>query len=125
MNNQTQPRATSPWMWIMNIGLLLVMAATAMPLLRTQGDAFRYIYTAGAVLCLIGRLMTPFNKNNPLRARRLERMQIWSGVFFCAGAFFMFYYDSSRMDWLAFTLAGAVIMVYTTLMIPRILKKEQ
>lgn len=124
-DNTNNHNANSPWLWVMNIGLLLVMAGTAMPLLLMEGNAFQYIYATGAVATLIGSILMPKYKGPTLRIKRLARMQIWSGIFFCAGAFFMYYYDRSRMDWLAFTLAGAIIMVYTNIMISRLLKKEK
>lgn len=111
------------WLVAVNLGLLLIVAGTALPLLRVTGPAFRYIYSAGAVAVLIGRLFAPSTSDMPLRARRLCRLEIWAGIIFCTGAFFMFY-APYRMDWLAFTLAGAVVQIYTSMAIPRALAKE-
>ncbi|MDE5836388.1 MAG: hypothetical protein K2H50_05235 [Paramuribaculum sp.] len=99
-------------------GLLLVMVAAVLPLTGNRGDVFRYIYTAGALLVLVGRL---FNRcpSNSLRVKRLYRLEVWAGVVFCVGAFFLFYPSAGATDWMAFTLAGGVIEAYASLTIPR------
>ncbi len=50
---------TSPWMWLVNIGLLLIVCGTALPLLRVEGVMYKYIFCAGAVMVLAGRLLLP------------------------------------------------------------------
>lgn len=114
--DRPEERAWAKWMAI--TGLLLIVAATAMPLLRIEGDAFKYVYSAGALLVLAGRA---FNRcpYQILRVKRLYRIEVWAGIIFCAGAFFMFYKGAGRMDWMAFTLAGGVIEAYASIMIPR------
>lgn len=109
---------TSPWLIIVNIGLLLIVVGTALPLLHIAGVWVKIIYSAGAAAVLLGRLFSPSTKHLPLRARRLCRMESWVGIIFCVGAFFM-WYTPQRMDWLAFTLAGAVIQIYTSMAIPK------
>ena len=47
------------WLVAVNLGLLLIVAGTALPLFRVTGPAFRYIYSAGAAAVLIGRLYAP------------------------------------------------------------------
>ena len=37
-------------MWLITVSLLLIMAGTVMPLLRVEGDAWKYIYGSGAVV---------------------------------------------------------------------------
>lgn len=110
------------WLVAVNFGLLLIVAGTALPLLHVTGPAFRYIYSAGALAVLVGRLFAPSTAGMPLRARRLCRLEIWAGIIFCVGAFFMFY-TPYRMDWIAFTLAGAVVQIYASMTIPRALSK--
>ena len=39
--------------------------------------------------------------------------------FFLAGAVFMFIPSAGKTDWLAFTLAGGLLTIYTSVMIPR------
>lgn len=114
---------SSPWLWIMNLGLLLIVAATALPLFHVTGDTFRWIFSAGALLAIAGRLCAPGYRGTIVRVRRLARIEMWACIVFCAGAFFM-WYDRQSTDWLAFTLAGGLLEVYVSLMIPRTLSKE-
>ena len=78
---------------------------------------------AGAVLFLAGKLMCPYTGKHP-RIRRLYRIESWSGIFFCVAAFFLFYNGEYTRDSWAFTLAGGVLLVFTTIAIPRVVKKE-
>lgn len=124
--NYTQEDFTipsSPWLWLMNAGLLLIVAGTVLPLLRVEDPLFRWLYSAGALVALIGRILAPSYKGAVLRVRRLARIELWSCVIFCAGAFFM-WYTPERLDWLAFTLAGGVLQVYSSLMSAHTLRKE-
>lgn len=105
--------------WLANIGLLTVMVAAALPLLRALPGSFGYIYAAGAALLLTGRFLTIPGKEEPLRVRRLGRMEIWTALIFIAGAVFIFLPQGKGNDWLAFTLAGGVLTIYTSIMIPR------
>ncbi len=114
----------SPAMWATVAGLIFVMAGTAMPLLRLNTGIYKYIFSAGALLVVLGRLFMPY-KGPSLRIRRLCRLEVWSGLFFCAAAFFMFWKGAGPTDWIAFTLAGAAIQIYTSIMIPRTRNKEQ
>lgn len=104
-------------------GLILVFAATAMPLLMVSSDIFKWIYGAGAILVTAGKALKPAPSDN-IRVKRLCRIEVWGGVMFCAGCFFMFYYPSGNTDWMAFTLAGGAIEAYASLMIPKALKKS-
>lgn len=113
----------SPAMWATVAGLIFVMAGTAMPLLRLNTGIYKYIFSAGALLVVLGRLFMPC-KGPSLRIRRLCRLEVWSGLFFCAAAFFMFWKGAGPTDWIAFTLAGAAIQIYTSIMIPRTRNKE-
>lgn len=111
--------------WLTNIGLLVIMAAAALPLLRLWTDGFGYLYAAGAALLLAGRFLTLPAKDEPLRIRRLGRMEIWTALVFVAGAVFIFLPQGQGNDWLAFTLAGGVLTLYTSIMIPREQRKAQ
>lgn len=105
------------------LGLLLIVAGTFMPIFNfLQGTAYRYVYAAGAVTLLIARLFTPYT-GRVMRVKRLSRIEAWSAIFFCVAAFFMFYEPRAARDWLAFTLAGGVIQIYTSIMIPRTMKR--
>lgn len=107
-------------------GMLLIAAGILIPIFQgsIQSDIFRYIYAAGALILLGGRLFSSYNGPN-LRLKRLYRMETWSSVFFCVAAFFLFYDKGLLRDPLAFTLAGALIQTYTSIMIPRLLQKNR
>ena len=91
------------------VGLLLICAGVALPIFTgVQQDLYRILYTAGAVLSLAGRILD--RSTSPyLRVKRLLRLQIWSSVFFCVSAFFV-WFSNTTQDWLAFTLAGGAVL---------------
>lgn len=118
------PPVAKVWLWAMTVGMLLIVAGTVIPVFRLDTMAYKYVYTAGAVLLLVSRLFTPYRGDND-RLRRLFRIESWSAVFFCVAAFFMFYEPNTARDWLAFTLAGGAIQIYTSIMIPRTASKAR
>ena len=102
---------------LVNTGLIIIAIAVALPFFQGPDSMlYRYVFTVGAGLLVVGRIFTPY-QGNVLRVKRLYRIQTWSAVFFCFAAFFMFYNLASR-DWLAFTLAGAVLQAYASIAIP-------
>lgn len=109
----------------MNVGLLLIMLGIAMPLLNPDSTVFRYIFTAGAVIATACRIITPGYQGKVIRVKRLARIEVWACVMFCVAAFFMWYSPERSADWLAFTLAGGVLIIYTAFMIPRALRKAR
>ncbi len=123
MANDSIPAKRSWAVWVANIGLLILLAAIALPLLRIGGDAWRWIYAAGAAVLLVGRIAEP-KKMPTLRAGRLKRLETWAAIVFCAGVFFAFYKGAQPRDWLAFFLAGGVIQVYVSMAMPSALKKK-
>lgn len=112
------------------IGLLAIMVAALFPILSTilgvnlgiAAGAGKYIYAAGALILLIGKFIAPALKDAPVRLRRLLRLEVWTALIFVAGAVFMFLPGT---DWIAFTLAGGLITIYTSIMIPRQKIKEE
>lgn len=123
------PKASPVWSVMTTIGLLLIAAGTLLPILngrdtiyREMSPVFKYIFTAGAAVLLISRLSNTY-KGKILRLKRLHRIEIWSALFFCVAAFFLFYETDTTRNWLAFTLAGAAIQVYSSFMIPRTMRK--
>ena len=104
------------------LALLLILAATAVPFVLRKCEpameSYRYIYAAGAAVLLLARLFSPSSGIADLRLRRLMRIESWSAVFFCAAAVFLFYPGAELRDWLAFTLAGAALQIFTSLAIP-------
>ena len=114
------------FLWFITIGMLLIAAGTVMPLLMqdASSDLFKYVYGGGAAMLIIGRLFTPYKGDN-VRLKRLYRIETWSAIFFCVAVFFMFYEGAGARDWLAFTLAGGAIQIYTSIMIPRTIAKSK
>lgn len=105
-------------------GMLLLAVGIVLPLFQgLQFVAFRYVYCAGALMLLIARLFSGYQGDN-LRLKRLHRLELWSAIIFCAGGFFLFYDHGTFQQALAFTLAGAVVQIYTSIMIPIVGKKS-
>ncbi|MDE6458633.1 MAG: hypothetical protein K2L31_08570 [Muribaculum sp.] len=109
--------------WVITVGMILIAAGVLMPLLGYSIEVYRWIFSAGALITLAGRIMNRY-EGNVLRVKRLYRIEVWSSIFFCVAAFFMFYPQGAGRDWFAFILAGGLILVYTSIMIPRTLAKE-
>ncbi|MBD5246020.1 MAG: hypothetical protein HDS58_01825 [Barnesiella sp.] len=112
------------WLILATVGMLLIVVGTLLPIFGHYfyGATYKYIYTAGAVLLLVSRLFTRYTGKHD-RLRRLYRLESWSAIFFCVASFFMFYEPLSARDWLAFTLAGGAVQVYTSIMIPLTIKR--
>lgn len=111
------------------LGMLLIAIGTLLPILSARHtiyhdipDTFKYVYAAGAVLILIARIFSPY-KGKVLRLKRLRRIEVWSALFFCVAAFFVFYEPDATRNWIAFTLAGAAIQLYVSFMTPRTIRK--
>ncbi|MDE7388652.1 MAG: hypothetical protein K2M97_05295 [Muribaculaceae bacterium] len=109
------------------LGLVLVMAGMTIPAATGSfdNDTFRYVYAAGAVLTLLGRLFAQPYRGDNLRLRRLIRLQSWSAIFYCVAAFFCFYDRTSLRDWIVFTLAGAVVQIVCNVMISLQTRKKR
>ncbi len=103
------------------LGLLVIFLATLAPFFLAEQlwaqTAYPYVFSAGALWLLIVRIFSPF-KGKDMRLKRLHRIESWSAIFFCVGAFFLFYNPGQLRDWLAFTLAGAALQIFTSLAIP-------
>lgn len=102
------------------VALMLILLSTLVPFFMAGNmmalKVYPYVFAAGAAALLVIRLFSPYRGDN-LRQKRWYRMQAWAAIFFCAGAFFLFYAQGQLRDWLAFTLAGAVIQVITSIAI--------
>lgn len=105
------------------IGMLLVLVGIFIPLFTGPLDSiYKYVFSVGAGLNLIGRLFTP-GKSDNLRVRRLLRIEVWASLFFCVAAYFMFA-DTDPRNWIVFVLAGGALYAYTSIMIPRAQKRN-
>ena len=119
---------TPPRGWVSSVvatGLIAIVVATLVPIMSGGFDNtwYRYVYAAGAVLVLVGRLFSPYTGKHE-RMKRLHRLEAWSGIFFCVAAFFMFYSPRDNRDWLAFTLAGGAVQIIATFLAARVASKE-
>lgn len=110
------------------IGLLTLTVGLLMPIMSNDisGMAFRWVYAAGAAIILLSRIVAPAPPTSlPMRVRRLLRMEAWSSILFCVAAFFAFYDKTQIRDWLAFTLAGAALQIYSSIALAFALRKLQ
>lgn len=107
--------------WVVTVGMVLIVIGVLMPVLGYSILVARWIFCAGAVVNILGRIYVKYTGDN-IRIKRLFRLEFWSAVFFCASGFFQFY-SPHTSDWLAFVLAGGAILVYTSIMIPRLARK--
>lgn len=110
------------------VGLLAIAVGTLLPILNvTSGPGtvswWKYVYAGGAVCFLVAKLLTPYTGIHP-RIKRLFRIESWSAVFFCVAAFFFFWEGNITRDSWAFTLAGGVLIVFTTIAIPRTVNRQ-
>ena len=123
-------------------GLILVAVGLAGPFTDLMNTDylrfFRWIYTPGALIFTIARIVGSTDPDESMRLRRLRRLEFWAGVSFCIGAFFWFYNEGRYGDLLGmssgiltvlretiyFTLTGAIIQVLAVIFISRRQKKE-
>lgn len=110
------------------IGLLMVAAGVMMPILsgNIYDNTFRYVFAIGSGIALIARFMQPeVPAGTPIRIKRLARLETWSTLLFCVAAFFAFYSAPLLRDWLAFTLAGAAIQIYSSIALSIVQRKTK
>ena len=104
-------------------GLLIILAAAALPFFHMTRTTAAIVYSAGAAILLVARIFTRTPEGASIRLRRLLRMEIWTALVFAAGAVFLWLPikpgEGAGNDWLAFTIAGGLLTAYTSLMIPR------
>ena len=107
-----------------SIGLIVIAIGVWMPFVTgPDSDIYRYVFSAGAAVLLVGRFMDKYT-GDIFRVRRLYVIQRWSALFQCTAAFFMFYSADPR-DWLVFVLSGAVLQLYVSIAIPMTERKAQ
>lgn len=97
-------------------GLIIVLVAAGLPFAHVARETVAYSYSAGAAALLAGRLLSPTPAGASVRLRRLLRMEVWTALIFAAGAVFLFLPQAGGNDWIAFTLAGGLLTVYTSIM---------
>lgn len=137
-NNPKQPRYTleelqgkapsTAMVILATVGLLTIALGTLLPIFGVKLGPqavgwWKYVYAAGALCFLVGKFFSPYTGTHP-RVKRLYRIESWSAVFFCVAAFFLFWGTDTLRDVWAFTLAGGALLIFTTIAIPRVIKKE-
>lgn len=119
-------------------GLLLVATALVVPFASPENgnliSIFKWVYSGGALIYLIARVVNVSDPEDSQRLRRLRRMEAWAGIAFAIGAFFWFYQEhrlgsfmgslALLQDTIMFTLAGAMIQIIASWLITRVAKKE-
>lgn len=108
-------------------GFLMIAAAMVVPIIKGpyyEGTWYHYLYAAGAAIMLICSILSPY-KGSDRRLRSLNRIQNWSSIIFAAATFFLFWPGATMRDWVAFTLAGAVLRGYSSIAIANHLRKQQ
>lgn len=124
-------------------GLILVAVGLAAPFTDLLNSdyirIFKWIYSPGALIYTVARIVGSTDPAESMRMRRLRRMEFWAGVAFCIGVFFWFYNEHRYADLLAqgagamvylretvyFSLAGALIQVIAVAALARQQKKEK
>lgn len=107
-------------------GFAMIAAAMAVPLLNGPeytGTWYFYLYATGAALMVICSLLTPY-RGRDKKMKMLRRIQTWSSLLFVAASVLLFWPGSTMRDWIAFTLAGAVLRGYSSIAISNRLRKQ-
>ncbi|MBD5357573.1 MAG: hypothetical protein HDR88_11300 [Bacteroides sp.] len=120
-------------------GLLLVCIALVSPFVGFGNmkilSIFKWLYSAGALIYTVARVVDVNDPSDSMRLRRLRRLEFWAGVAFIMAAAFWFYEErhlgpyagplAVMRNTIMFTLAGAAIQVIASWMIVAHTKKEQ
>ena len=104
-----------------SVGLIVFMVALTLPKWQPV-EVYRWVAACRALILLGARIFTRYTGPD-IKLRRLVRIQMWSAIFFCAASVFLFVPGGTLRDFIAFTLAGAAIQIYTSIAIPARRKK--
>ena len=108
------------------VGLLMMAIMAVTPLLVNHNinmELMRWIFTGGAFLVLVGRLINIY-RGTSLRFKRLHVILIFSALLYCASASMMFIFQGTN-NWIAFLLAGLLVQIYASWMIEREQKNSE
>ena len=108
------------------VGLLMMAIMAVTPLLVNHNinmELMRWIFTGGAFLVLVGRLINIY-RGTSLRLKRLHVILIFSALLYCASASMMFIFQGTN-NWIAFLLAGLLVQIYASWMIEREQKNSE
>lgn len=107
-------------------GFAMIAAAMAVPMFMGplyEGTWYHYLYAAGAAVMVIFSLLSPY-RGKDMKMKALRRIQSWSSLMFVAASVLLFWPGSTMRDWVAFTLAGAVLRGYSSIAISNRLRKQ-
>ncbi len=121
------------------VGLLLICVALISPFAGIGNLAvlsiFKWVYSAGALIYVVARVVDVNDPSDSMRLRRLRRMEFWAGMAFVIAAAFWFYEEKHlgpyagtlalMRNTILFTLVGAAIQVIASWLIVSRTKKEQ
>lgn len=102
------------------VGLIMMIVMAVTPLLvnnRFNMEWMRWIFIAGALIVLVGRLIDIY-RGPSLRLKRLHVILVFSALLYCASGSMMFIFQGTN-NWIAFLLAGVVVQLYASWMIDR------
>lgn len=120
-------------------GLLLICVALISPFTGFGNMAilsiFKWVYSVGALVYVVARVINVNDPADSMRLRRLRRMEFWAGMAFIMAAAFWFYEEKHlgpyagplavMRNTILFTLVGAAIQVIASWLIVSRTKKEQ
>lgn len=114
-------------------GLILICVALVGPFTNPGNveylNVFRWIYGSGTIIYLLARLVDVSDPQEPIRMKRLRRMELWAGISFGLATAFWFigqhkYHNDPYIGALAvlwntimFTLVGALIQIVASWLI--------
>lgn len=106
-----------------SLGLLVYMLGMTLNV-GFDYEVWRWVVASGAAILIVARFFTRADSDD-LRMRRLVRIQLWGAIFMVAAAALLFlpWQGITLRDFIAFTLAGAAIQIFTSFAIPARRKK--
>ncbi|MDE5875041.1 MAG: hypothetical protein K2M10_00120 [Muribaculaceae bacterium] len=115
-------------------GLILICVALIVPFFNPTDfallSAFKWVYSAGALVFVVARVVNVSDPDESMRLKRLRRLEFWAGIAFVMAASFWFYEESHLAalgPWVGvlavlrntimFSLVGAVIQIIASWLI--------
>ena len=103
------------------VSSIAMIIGAAMPLFMIKLPWIPYVYAIGAAGMAVCRLTFRYKGKN-FRLKRLYHIETFSSLFLVASSYFMFRGDS---DWIMLLTVAAALQLYTSILIPREVQKEQ
>ena len=110
---------------VLCVAMTGLLVTAVIPILGWRGEWLRWAFAASAFLVLAAQVLMPTPAGG-VRVRRLARMNVWASALYCLSAMSLFIHNQAmQQSWVAFLLAGAVMQVYATLMLPKAEAQEK